>query len=97
MSTLCFFQTPMADEPLPLQCPKCGKPLRAELIPDGYVDVCSEHGRLSTATEPPPVIAQLDEIERAIEDIRRELDAQMKRIAQIQGQVNGLHAKSRRP
>jgi len=86
----------MTDELLPLKCPTCGKPLRAELTPDGYVDVCSEHGRLAVAIESPQPIDQLNEIDRTLADIRQELDAQFRRMAQLQQQVNDLRAKSKR-
>jgi len=39
------------DEPLPLNCPKCGSPLRAEVSAETYVYVCSVHGRFFIAAE----------------------------------------------
>lgn len=44
---------------------------------------------------PAPVLQQLNEVERTIEDIYQELDIQMKRIAQIQQQLDGLKATVR--
>src|SRR5690242_596497 len=42
---------------------------------------------------PGAVLTQLNEIERAIEDIYHELDIQMTRMSQIQQQVDQLRAK----
>ena len=40
-----------SDEPLPLNCPKCGQRLRVESAPSGYLYACSEHGRFFIAAE----------------------------------------------
>jgi hypothetical protein len=45
------------------------------------------------ASFPAPVRQQLSEIELTIEDIYQELDVQMKRMAQIQQQVDDLRGK----
>lgn len=41
----------------------------------------------------PPTLAQLNDIERTIEDIYQELDTQMKLMSQTQQQVNEVRAK----
>lgn len=39
------------DDPLPLNCPKCGQPLTAEPVAETHVYVCREHGKFFIALE----------------------------------------------
>jgi hypothetical protein len=52
-------------------------------------------GRSSPTSMPAAALAQFSEIELTIEDIYKELDVQMKRMAQLQQQVDELRAKIR--